>query len=431
MASALLDGLLADAPVAAAPRWLAAAQRAAQSALAHDGLPDTRVEAWKYTNLRALGQRRLQRGDAAASTRVIDPALLALPGVESSRVVFVNGVLRMDLSCFSWHGDLSVQPLAVALDESADALEAVLGRDFGNRDQAFARLNTALLDDGVRIRVAAGLHIEQPLHVVFVGAAAEADLAWSVRLLIELGAGASLGVVEHHVGVDNAHLGNLVTQISLAADARLDLVQLQNASPAASLIRRTEATLADRASLVGHTLELGGQLVRHDLVVHLSGIASRVESHGVFALRDRQHVDTHLDIRHIGRDTVCDLVWRGVVDQRARGVFHGAITIEQGADGSDARLSNKNLLLSAQAEIDTQPVLVIHADEVKAAHGATVGQLDDKALFYLRSRGIDAGDARAMLTMAFCRAALESIPNPALVEAMSQLLIDRLPGAAA
>lgn len=431
MQSALLDSLLADAPTVAQPAWLADAQRAAQSTLQADGLPDTRVEAWKYTNLRMLGQRKLQRGDAAAASRVVDPALLALPGVESSRVVFVNGVLRMDLSCFSWHGDLSVQPLSVALDEAGDALQTLLGRSYEQRDQAFAQLNTALLDQGVRIRVGAGLHIEQPLHVVFVGVAAEADLAWSARLLIELGAGASLGVVEHHVGVDDAHLGNLVTQISLDADARLDLIQLQNAAAGASLIRRTDASLGDRAQLVAHTLELGGQLVRHDLVVQLAGTASSVQSHGVFALRDKQHVDTHLDVRHIGRDTVCDVVWRGVVDQRARGVFHGAITIEQGADGSDAKLSNKNLLLSAQAEIDTQPVLVIHADEVKAAHGATVGQLDDRALFYLRSRGIAAADARALLTMAFCRAALESIPNPALVEAMSQLLIERLPGAGA
>ena len=138
-------------------------------------------------------------------------------------------------------------------------------------------------------------------------------------------------------------------------------------------------------------------------------------------------MDSHLDIRHRARDTACDVLWRGVIDERARGVFHGAITIEQGADGSDAMLSNKNLLLSTQAEIDTQPVLVIHADEVKAAHGATVGQLDDHALFYMRSRGIPETEARALLTMAFCRAALDSIGNAALLDALTTMLIERLP----
>ncbi|MEO7917730.1 MAG: Fe-S cluster assembly protein SufD, partial [Dokdonella sp.] len=211
-------------------------------------------------------------------------------------------------------------------------------------------------------------------------------------------------------------------------DARLELIQVQNSADGSSLIRRTEANVNANARLAMHTVELGGLLVRHDLVVNLVGDGARMSSRGVFALRGRQHVDSHLDIHHKARNTVCDVIWRGVVDERARGIFHGAITIEQGADGSDAMLSNKNLLLSAQAEIDTQPVLVIHADEVKAAHGATVGELDDQALFYLRSRGIDEVHARALLTMAFCRAALESIDNAALLEALTTLLIERLPG---
>ena len=143
-------------------------------------------------------------------------------------------------------------------------------------------------------------------------------------------------------------------------------------------------------------------------------------------MRGRQHADTHLDIRHDARDTKSDIVWRGVADERARGVFHGAITVAQGADGADANLSNKNLLLSPNAEIDTQPVLEIYADEVKAAHGATVGQLDERALFYLRSRGLPPDAARQLLIAAFCATALAEVPAN-LRAHLEAMLAARLP----
>jgi Fe-S cluster assembly protein SufD len=147
----------------------------------------------------------------------------------------------------------------------------------------------------------------------------------------------------------------------------------------------------------------------------------------VFALRGRQHADTHLDVRHAARNTISDVLWRGVADERARGVFHGAITVAAGADGADANLSNKNLLLSPHAEIDTQPVLEIYADEVKAAHGATVGKLDEQAMFYLRTRGLPPDAARHLLIAAFCGTALSDVAPPVLREHLSAMLASRLP----
>lgn len=432
MDAPLIDGLTADPPPASTAAWLGEAREAALAALRRDGLPDAREEAWKYTSLRALGQRRLLRGDAGALTRSIDPQVLGDAVPAGPRMVFVNGRFRSDLSHLPDIDGLQLLPLDTALADAAEMVRAGLGRRYEARAEAFARLNTATAADGVVLRVADGARIAVPLELVWIGAPAEADLAWNARMLVELGAGAALTLIERQAAAaPHAHLGNLVGQFTLGAGARLDLLQLQDAAAGSSLIRRSEARLAADAVLTLHTLEAGAQLLRHDLVVELAGDRSRLVSRGVFALRGRQHADTHLDVRHVARDTACDLVWRGVADARARGVFHGAITIAPGADGSDAMLSNKNLLLSAQAEIDTQPVLEIHADEVKAAHGATVGQLDEQALFYLRSRGLPAEAARSLLTQAFCAAVFADIGSAPLREQVMARLAAALPAEAA
>ncbi|HEU4664602.1 MAG TPA: Fe-S cluster assembly protein SufD, partial [Dokdonella sp.] len=385
------------------------------------GLPGPRDEAWKYTSLRALEQRRYVDGDCAARRRSIDAAFL--PGPFAARLVFVNGTHREDLSEVGTVAGLRVERLGDRPDELAALLRS------GSAADAFGQLNAALALDGVRVRVAAGTRVDAPVQIVHVGAPAEEPVAWSLRVRVELDDGARLRVVEHHVGAaPNANLGSVVCAYRVGAGARLDLVQVQDAAEGACLVRRSEAELGADATLDVHTVEVGAQLVRHDLVVRLLGRGARVRSRGVFALRGRQHVDTHLAVTHDARDTVCDIAWRGVADQRSRGVFHGAITVAAGADGADAQLANKNLLLSAQAEIDTQPVLEIHADEVKAAHGATVGQLDERAVFYLRSRGLPLELARRMLVAAFCGAVLDDL-EPALRTHVDALLAARLPQA--
>ena len=173
-------------------------------------------------------------------------------------------------------------------------------------------------------------------------------------------------------------------------------------------------------------LELGAGLSRHELNIALQGEGASAIAGGVLLADGRRHLDTRLGIRHQARNTRCELPWRGLADERGRAVFHGGILIQAGADGSDAALSNKNLLLSDSAEIDTQPVLVIHADEVKAAHGATVGRLDEDALFYLRSRGIGREQARAMLVRAFLREPLSVLDDAALAEALAARIGTRL-----
>ncbi|TNY27926.1 Fe-S cluster assembly protein SufD [Fulvimonas soli] len=411
--------------------WLDAARRENLDAFVAAGLPDARTEAWKYTALRALAQRSYAAGDAQA--RAVDPAALALPGVAGPRLVFVNGVYRADLSrADALPAGVSLQPLARALRTEAEPLRFALARRYREDGDAFARLNAALAADGAVLRVAPGAAPAQPVHLVFVGAPAEGDVAWHVRNVVELGEGAALTLVEHHLASGaQAHFATLAADFVLRDGARLRQLTVQDAAEGATLVRHTGLQLGARAAARLHVLELGGSLVRHDLRALLAGDGARLDTRGVFALRGRQHADTQMAIRHQARGTASDSVWRGVADQRARGVFRGAIVVAPGADGSDAALSNKNLLLSAQAEIDTKPELEIYADEVKAAHGATVGQLDERALFYLRSRGIPQAQARAMLTVAFCEAVLADLDLPALREHLAALLAARLPGGAA
>jgi Fe-S cluster assembly protein SufD len=408
--------------------WLDAARREAMQAFVAAGLPTARSELWKYTALRALERRSYGSRDESALTRAIDEEVLALPGIAGPRLVFVNGVFRADLSRLEDLPEgLSLRPLSRVLREQPELLRFALSREDHERG-AFAALNLALTTDGVVLHVADGARIETPVHLVHAGAAAKGDFAWHARNLIELGAGAGLKLVEHHAAAgEHAHFANLASDLVLGEGARLDLLVVQDAAQGATLLRRSDLRLHDRARATPHALELGGALARHELRVAMDGDRSRVDTRGAFALRGRQHADTELLIEHRGRDTASASLWRGVADGRSRGVFHGAITVHPGADGSDARLTNKNLLLSPDAEVDTRPALEIYADEVKAAHGATVGQLDERALFYLRSRGVPAEQARMLLVRAFCAVALGDLEPRELREHCDGMLLAHLP----
>jgi len=405
MSNALLDSLAAGFNGDAG-------RRALLDATLRDGLPGPRSERWKYTSLRALERRSF---GVATATPAIEPDLLA--DIPTPRLVFVNGRFDASLS----HPD--ALPAGLALDTgSGELATADADADDAPRasgDDVFARLNAALARDGVRLRVDAGREIAQAVHMVFVGAPMDGDLAWHLRHRIELGAGATLRLIEHHLAAGaHRHLDNSLVSIDIADGATFEHARIQRTADGATVFTRTEATLQADARYRRVDLELGGALSRHELNVRLEGERATLSAHGVLLANGRSHIDTRLGIEHVARDTGCELLWRGIGAGRGRAVFHGGITIHKGADGSDARLSNKNLLLSPNAEIDTQPVLVIHADEVQAAHGATVGQLDANALFYLRARGLPQEEARQLLTAAFCREPFAAVEDEAVRAAL-------------
>ena len=409
--------------------WLDAARADALQAFAARGLPDQRNELWKYTSLRALAQRAYAAGDDVASSRAVDPGLLPMPAKQGLRAVFVNGVFRADLSRLNALPEgVTVQSLAAGLHDAPGPLRFLLDKRADDDDDGFTLLNRALAADGLILKVVPGVEVREPLHVVHVGLATDAAAAFHLRSLVEVGDGARLRVVEHHVGEQQTgHLSNIVCDVSVHGNAHLDWTIIQQAGADATLVRRSRVRLHDGAALEMHALELGGKLVRHEIRAELAGARSRFASRGAFVLHDRQHADIEVLVTHRGRDTVSDSLWRGVADDRARGVVHGRILVLPGADGADGSFYNKNLLLSPDAEIDTRPALEIYADEVKANHGATVGQLDERMLFYLCSRGIPLDLARRMLVRAFCAATLDGIPPAPLREYCETLLAEQLP----
>jgi len=391
-------------------------QRHLLDAVLHNGLPSTRNEAWKYTSLRML-ERRSFVPSAEQNPISIDSS--KLEHIPSPRLVFINGMPALDLSDVSViTKGMQVRTLSSVQQHAPETLR-FLKRRFNQNEEVFAQLNAALVDDGVLIQLDEAVQMDDVLHLVFINTPIptenKLDCFWNHRHLIELRQHAALTLVEHHLHLgESAHFSNTLTHIHLSKGAKLTHARVQNDSSHATSLLRSDTVLAPNARYQRLDLELGAALSRHELNVRLEGRHAQLNANGILLGNARRHLDTRLNIDHIAGHTQAQLLWRGMATAFSRAVFHGGIHIRAGADGSQADLSNKNLLLSENAEIDTQPTLTIEADEVKATHGATVGQLDAQALFYLRSRGIEQTQAKAMLAQAFCHAPLAILDDTLL-----------------
>jgi Fe-S cluster assembly protein SufD len=417
VASPLLDSLLQPQPGDDA---LSAMRRDGRALLQQIGLPGARDEAWRYTSLRSLASKAFALQDADAGTRALPESLHSAISLAALRLVFVNGALRLDLSKL----DTVPQGMRVGVAPPESATQATL-----ESANAFVAANLALAQSGAIVRISADANIETPLHLFFVSLPMAVPLATHTRISVELDSGAGCTLIERHLSdTTAAHLCNRVLDIELGEGARLTHTRQTAASTTINSIHSSRYRLGHNAAVEAFELTPGQSLNRHQIDVDLVGDGARFVSGGVQALNGRAHADVQLSVQHRARDTSCDLIWRGIADQRARLGFTGNLHVDAGADGADAKLSSKNLLLSANAEINTRPVLVIHADEVKAAHGATVGRLDERALFYLRSRGIPTARARVMLTHAFAIEALQALSDEALRAQMSAALRDAMAG---
>lgn len=396
------------------PAWLSERRRAFYARFQREGLPTQRDEDWKYTSL-ALLERAELPATAAAATAVMPAAFAALPAL---RVEFRSG--------FAWGGTAAALPQGVTLMPLAQALAQ--GRPaalehFANlaAADALADFNAALWDDGVYVELAPNAVLAQPIHVRQLGGGTA-----QLRHLLVLGRNSEATLVQHSLsGTASAHLTNCVVECALGAGARLTHVELQEENPHALHLAHTAARLDAHSRYTHLALSTGGALTRNDLVLRLDGPGAECLLDGLTLGRGRSHVDHRIFVDHAQPGGTSRQRYKSVLWDRARAVFNGRVRVAAGAQRTDARQRNRNLLLSKDAEVDSRPQLEIFADDVKCSHGAATGGLDPAQLFYLRARGLDEAQARIMLVEAFAAEVLD-LPAGPLREALASWLHDKL-----
>jgi Fe-S cluster assembly protein SufD len=390
------------------------------------GLPNRRVEEWKYTDLRALMREANPLApppDAAAKARAKSAGAM-LASIEARRIVFVDGVLAPDLSDLAGlEPGLAIGSLAQALGRGDAELTARLGKVVPTDDVAVA-LNTALMGDGALIRVAAGAALSRPLHLVFFNSGALPAAVYTRSLaLIEPGARAML--VESHEGVaGNEYQVNAAFELVVGDDAHVDHVKITGAGAGALHVATLMASVGARARFNEFLFTAGANVVRNQLFVKFAGEDTVAGIRGANLLRGREHADLTLIADHAVGGCTSRQVFKSVVDDNARAVFQGKIVVRPDAQRTDARMATHALLLSETAEADNKPELEIFADDVQCGHGATSGALDQDLLFYLKARGIPAKEAEALLIQAFVGEAVDGIEHAGLRDA----LMDRVVG---
>ena len=401
--------------------WLAARREAGIAAVTTSGIPSPRFEDWKYTNLGALRKIAFEPARPEDATVGLDlvPSLLTSDAA-SLRLVFVNGLLRPELSRLGALPEgVQLGSLATALSEQPQLLESVLAEQDEFDATPLAALNTALMADGFVLRVAKGAAVEQPIELVFLGAAGERPLSSHPRNLILLEENARASLIELHGSLgEGTVLSNITSDVRLAAGARLSHVTLQDCNTESFHLASSRARLDRDAHYASFGLSLGGALSRNETRVRLEGSGGHCLLGGGYLMRGKQHCDNTTVVEHIAPNTSCREVFKGALDDSSRGVFQGKIVVHRDAQQADGHQLSKALLLSDGAEIDAKPELEIYADDVKCAHGATAGEIDHDALFYLRSRGVPEPRARSLLIQAFLAEAIEEAAPEALHEAL-------------
>jgi len=421
-----LDAAAAGRLPGAGTAWLDRLRANAREAYLAAGLPGPKMEAWKYTNLNRL-RRTGFAADAAGATIDTVPVGNAL-SVDADMLVLVNGAFRADLSSLpDTKTGVEVMPFADALANEPALLETYLGKAAPADALPLAALNTALAADGLVIRFRKGRRAERPLHIVSIGVSggtADSDAVMFQPRLLVIGEEGSGGcVLESHVGAsDGVYFSNAVTEIALTKGARLQHYKLQNEHPSAFHLATCGVTLTDDTSYDSFVLQVGGRIARNEIHTLIDGRHAECRLNGAYLLRGEQHADNTTVIDHAAPDGISRELYKGVLDGTARGVFQGKVMVRRAAQKTDSHQLNKALLLSRGAEMDSKPELEIYADDVKCGHGATAGEMDDDALFYLRSRGIDETTARGLLVHAFIGDAIDQIGHEPSREAFRQVV---------
>jgi len=397
---------------------LAASRRAALAHLRQHGLPTTHDEDWKYTDLAPvidISNRSLRQYSVTPSSEDLDSVVNEIcRSIDADWLVIRNGVID--------------QRSTEQLDNAGVSI--ALLSEFGGETEFSAplsNLNAALLHDGLRVRVTDGAKIDRPIGILLVDSVAETPGMSQARVEIEVGANSTASFVEYHASTGaSEHYANHIAELTLGDNSHVDYVRMQERGSSHNHTSRL-VVAAGRDSVFNHcAFDLGGRLVRNDLHIDISQPGSSVEFNGLYLAGEQQHIDNHTRADHLVGPARSTQEYRGIVTGRARCVWNGKAIVHQGADGTDAAQANHNLLLSERAEIDAKPELEIYADDVKCSHGTTIGELDEAALYYLRTRGLSKHDAKQVLTRAFAQAIVGKAPIAAMHDMLEEKIAKHL-----
>lgn len=386
------------------------------------GFPTVKHEEWKYTNLSpALKKEFTFETDKTVSANDIKPFLL---DIKANVLVFINGKFSKQLSTIiTPESSLVIKPFSEADPAS---LEKYFNKEFTVKD-AFTYLNTAFAKEGAFISVPKGKVVEEPVFLYFISDAREENVFSQPRNIFIAEENSSVKVVESYHSLGNqSGFSNVVTEIVLHTDAHVDYYKIQNDSPQSYHVGTTQVHQEDKSAFTATTITLNGNITRNNLNIVLNSQHSEATMYGLYLLKDNQHIDNHTVVDHAKPNCYSNELYKGILDGRSTGVFNGKIFVKQDAQKTNAFQSNKNILLSKDATMNTKPQLEIYADDVKCSHGATVGQLDEEPLFYLRARGISEEKAKGLLVMAFAQDILDHIKIEPLKEHLISVLSERL-----
>lgn len=427
--SGYLETLLATQPTPVVPAALTALRAKGAEQVRNMSLPTSRDEEWRFTDLAPLLRLIFSAAVAAPKPGLADIHSWLLPEAAASRLVFVNGAFAADLSVRTLPAGVKLCTISEALADPAMAERVAkeLGGQNGEEQNIFAALNDALCTDGALLLIERNRIVETPLHLLFINAPQDTAHVAASRCLVIAERSSQATVIEDYVSIgDGAYLNSAVSEFVLGEGAQITHAKLQREAAGAFHIASTDATLARDAQYLSESITLGARLSRHDVRVRLAGEGAHCTVNGLNLLSGRQLGDTHSLIDHILPHCTSAQLHKCIVDDNAHAVFNGKVRVRHDAQKTDSKQSSRNLLLSEKARVDTKPELQIDADDVKCAHGATVGQLDMDEVFYLQSRGLSQSAARSLLTFAFAAEIIDQLPVASLHDSLRQWVIERM-----
>jgi len=407
--------------------WLNTLRTEAFNCFSDQGFPSLREEEWRYTNVSAI-EKKLFAPSLDLSEAVFDQALLTENQLEDTlTIVLINGRFSKQYSSLGeLDKDITVLSMADALEQKPELLENYLSKAVSNEEHSFVAFNTAWFSDGLFVHIPAKKVVDQAIQLLHI--VTETECLATTRNVLIAEEMAEVNIIETFVGVDDAYLTAAVTEVFVEKNASLSLYKVQSEGEKAYHFGGTYVKQARNSRFNHHNFAFGGLLARNDVHTDLD-IASECDLNGLYIGNKRQHIDNHTRINHLKPHAISNELYKGVLNQRARGVFQGMVYVAEDAQKTDSAMNNRNLLLSNDAEADTKPQLEIYADDVKCAHGVTVGQLEDKSIFYLQARCIDEETARNMLTFAFANEMVDRVKLKSLRKVVLGQLLERFPQA--